>query len=98
MDVSTSLELSAAAFRALGDPTRLGVVSLLARGDRCVCELREELDVPGPLLSHHLAVLRDAGIIVATRRGRWIDYTVEREVLAGLVGTVTTAAPAGTGR
>jgi ArsR family transcriptional regulator, arsenate/arsenite/antimonite-responsive transcriptional repressor len=97
MDDSTSLEVTAAAFRALGDPTRLRVVNLLAQGTCCVCEIREEIDVPGPLLSHHLGVLRDAGIIVAARRGRWIDYTLDQDALAGLVGTVTTV-PMGTAR
>jgi ArsR family transcriptional regulator len=81
---STTVELTAARFRALGDPTRLRVVRELAGGTRCVCELRARVDVPGPLLSHHLAVLRDTGLITATRRGRWIDYTLDRETLATL--------------
>ena len=84
MDVSTSVGFNAARFRALGDPTRLRVVQELAAGTRCVCELRERIEVSGSLLSHHLAVLRDAGIITATRRGRWIDYTLDRDALSGL--------------
>lgn len=97
MDDSTSVELNARRFRALGDPTRLRVVEELARGTRCVCELLEEIDVPGPLLSHHLGVLREAGLVVATRRGRWVDYALDHGALAGLVATFT-AEPAGAQR
>jgi ArsR family transcriptional regulator len=62
-----------------------------------VCELLNEIDVPGPLLSHHLGVLRDAGLVVATRRGRWVDYTLDHRALAELVTTFT-AAPVGARR
>lgn len=68
--------MRAARFRALGDPTRLRIVLALLDGTRCVCELREEVGVAGPLLSHHLAVLRQAGLVAAVRRGRWVDYSV----------------------
>ena len=84
VDDSTSVELNATRFRALGDPTRLRVVQELAAGTRCVCELRERVEVSGPLLSHHLAVLRECGIVTATRRGRWIDYTLDHDALSGL--------------
>lgn len=75
-------------FRALGDPTRLRVVHELAGGTRCVCELRERLDVNGPLLSHHLAVLRHAGIVSSARRGRWVDYTLETDTVTETFATV----------
>jgi ArsR family transcriptional regulator len=94
---STTVELDAAQFRALGDPTRLRVVRELAGGTRCVCELRDHLDVPGPLLSHHLGVLKDAGIVTAARRGRWIDYTLDHEALDRLIGSLTPE-PIGAGR
>lgn len=54
----------------------------------CVCVLRERLGVPGPLLSHHLAVLRNAGLITASRRGRWIDYSLDTEALSALTETL----------
>ena len=73
----------------MGDPTRLRVVQELAAGTRCVCELRERIEVSGPLLSHHLAVLRNAGIVTAARRGRWIDYTLHPDALGGLAELVT---------
>ncbi len=64
----------ALAFKALGDPTRLRILAVLADAKRCVCEIQEAVDVPGNLLSHHLKVLREAGLIEGERRGRWIDY------------------------
>jgi ArsR family transcriptional regulator len=79
-----------ARFRALADPTRLRVVHELTRGTRCVCELRDQLGIRGPLLSHHLAVLRDAGLVTACRRGRWVDYTLDTQVLAATFAAAMT--------
>ena len=81
---STSLDATAGAFSALGDPIRLQVLDLLRNGERCVCELRDEIDIAPNLLSYHLKVLRDAGLVVATRRGRWVDYHLARRALADL--------------
>jgi ArsR family transcriptional regulator, arsenate/arsenite/antimonite-responsive transcriptional repressor len=72
---STMVEL-ASGFAALGDPTRLQILRELAAGTRCVCDLRAEVAVAPNLLSYHLKVLRDAGLVTATRRGRWIDYAL----------------------
>ena len=91
MDDSISIELAATRFRALGDPTRLRVIQELTSGTRCVCELRERIEIAGPLLSHHLAVLRDTGIVTSTRRGRWVDYTLDQDTLTNLLDTVAPA-------
>lgn len=88
MDDSTDVELSAACFRALGEPTRLRIVRELSSGSCCVCDLRARIDVPGPLLSHHLRVLRDAGIVTGSRRGRWVDYTLDAGRVHALVGVL----------
>ena len=69
-----SLESTVACFSALGDPIRLRILTVLEDGLRCACELQEQLDVAPNLLSYHLKVLRRAGLVEATRRGRWIDY------------------------
>jgi ArsR family transcriptional regulator len=64
-------------FKALGDPTRLRLLSLIASapdGEICVCYLIEPFDVAGPTISHHLKVLREAGLIEGERRGTWIYY------------------------
>jgi ArsR family transcriptional regulator len=79
-----SLDAALVEFRALADPTRLRILEFLGRGERCACDLGEAVDVPANLLSHHLKVLRQAGLIVATRRGRWIDYRLHSEALRGL--------------
>jgi ArsR family transcriptional regulator, arsenate/arsenite/antimonite-responsive transcriptional repressor len=83
VDAST-LEAQVTLLRALADPTRLRVVALLGAGPRCVCDLQGGIDVPANLLSHHLKVLREAGLIAGTRRGRWIDYRLRPEALGAL--------------
>ncbi|HEY5014508.1 MAG TPA: metalloregulator ArsR/SmtB family transcription factor [Acidimicrobiia bacterium] len=72
MDDSTLIEQ----WRALGDPVRWSIVSELRAGTRCACVLAEIAGVSPALLSHHLKVLRGAGLITGERRGRWIDYTL----------------------
>jgi ArsR family transcriptional regulator len=73
-----SVEL-ARVFKALGDPVRLRLLSLIAShagGEACVCDLTDAFDLTGPTISHHLKVLREAGIIDGERRGTWIYYRV----------------------
>ena len=65
------------------------MIQELATGTRCVCQLRDRIDVPGPLLSHHLGVLRDAGLVTASRRGRWIDYTLDVDALTSTFEAAT---------
>jgi ArsR family transcriptional regulator len=77
----------AAAFRALGDPVRLRLLGLLlAEGDAavCACDLTEPLARSQPTVSHHLKVLREAGLVSATRRGTNMLYTVRTDQLAAL--------------
>lgn len=71
---STTLEERATLFSALGDPIRLQVLDELTSGQRCVCELQETIDIAPNLLSYHLRVLREAGLVEASKRGRWVDY------------------------
>jgi ArsR family transcriptional regulator len=71
---STPLEKRATLFSALGDPIRLQVLDELTSGLQCVCELQQTIDVAPNLLSYHLRVLREAGLVEASRRGRWVDY------------------------
>jgi ArsR family transcriptional regulator, arsenate/arsenite/antimonite-responsive transcriptional repressor len=94
MDTSTIVEstaLEASRFAALADETRLRILRLLAGGPRCVCDLRAEVPVAPNLLSYHLKVLRDAGLVTATRRGRWIDYALDRQGLQRLQAAVPLA-------
>ncbi len=66
----------AAVFKALSDPIRLRLMSVIASagGEICVCELTPLFDVSGPTVSHHLRVLREAGLIDCERRGTWVYY------------------------
>ena len=74
--------------KALGDPLRLQLVDVLRRhaGEVCACELTPLFDVGQPTVSHHLKVLRAAGIVDSERRGLWAYYYVRPDVLAELGG------------
>ncbi|HET7013886.1 MAG TPA: metalloregulator ArsR/SmtB family transcription factor [Streptosporangiaceae bacterium] len=64
-------------FKALGDPVRLRLVSLISArqgGQACVCDLTGAFDLSQPTISHHLRVLREAGLIDCERRGKWVFY------------------------
>lgn len=61
-------------FRAFADPTRLRILSLLLRGELCVCDIVNTLDIPQPTASRHLAYLRKAGLVEARRDGLWMYY------------------------
>jgi len=63
-------------FQALGDPTRLRLLNLMAAGEVCVCYFIEILDEPQPKISRHLAYLRRAGLVTARRDGKWMHYTM----------------------
>jgi ArsR family transcriptional regulator len=80
---STSIDTVRAAtlFHALSDTIRLDVVMLLLDGERCVCELMDELDLAQSRLSWHLKTLSDAGIISGRREGRWNYYSLNADVL-----------------
>jgi len=80
----TLLESVAAGFSALGDPIRLRILGALVGGQRCVCELLEEIGVAPNLLSYHLRVLRESGLVDSSRRGRWVDYRLDGDGLAAL--------------
>jgi len=69
---------------ALADPVRLAVIGLLAYGQHCVCDLQARVAVAPNLLSYHLRVLREAGLISSTRRGRWVDYRLNGDGFAAL--------------
>ena len=83
-DEGTLAEVTAV-LKALGDPNRLRIFAELMRGDTCNNELKDNLDLPPNLLSHHLRVLSEAGLVNSRRDvvdARWIYYTVNREAAA----------------
>jgi ArsR family transcriptional regulator len=74
-----------ALFKALADSNRLRILDLLMQGDSCNCELNDRLGLPSNLLSHHLRVLKEAGLVTSRRDvvdGRWIYYAVDRETIS----------------
>lgn len=76
--------VAAQRFRALGDETRLRILESLVDGDRTVSELIELLDIGQSLVSHHLRILRDAGLVIDRREGRWAYYEVVAPALAAV--------------
>src|SRR5512143_1791263 len=80
--IETSPEADAALFAAVADGTRLRILRQLARsGATCVCNIDASEDLAPNLLSYHLKVLREAGLVTASRRGRWIDYSLAPDAL-----------------
>jgi ArsR family transcriptional regulator, arsenate/arsenite/antimonite-responsive transcriptional repressor len=77
----------AAAFKALADPARLRLFSLIANvpaGEACVCEMVEPLGRSQPTISHHLSILTDAGLVTREQRGRWAYFRVVPDRVAVL--------------
>ena len=75
---------------AVADPVRWSVLSHLSSTPCCVCEIQRQVTIAPSLLSYHLKVLREAGLVVATRRGRWIDYALADDAHDRLVATLPT--------
>lgn len=89
---------NAALLGCVADPIRLGLIDRLATaGKSCVCNMQTEPPIPANLLSYHLKVLRDADLVIATRRGRWMDYELAPDALQRLHAAIPTAATAGSG-
>jgi ArsR family transcriptional regulator, arsenate/arsenite/antimonite-responsive transcriptional repressor len=89
VDATRAAEL----FHALADPIRVEVVSLLLDGERCVCDLMEDLDLQQSKLSWHLKTLSEAGVITGRREGRWNYYSLNRNVLAEAGGLLDALTP-----
>jgi ArsR family transcriptional regulator len=90
----------APAFKALGDPVRLQLMSMIASapdGEACVCDLTPAFDLSGPTISHHLKTLREAGLVDAERRGTWVYYRARPGLMRQLATLLTTdtTAPVG---
>lgn len=82
-------EALAARFKALADPTRVAIVNRLAAADEvCVCDFVASLELAQPTVSHHLKVLRDAGLVESSRRGTWAFYRLVPEAVRALRQTL----------
>src|SRR5271169_940840 len=83
----TQAEQVAPLLKALADPVRLRLMSLVAShagGEACVCELNDAFDLSQPTISHHLKVLHDAGLLDRDKRGVWVYYRARTQALASL--------------
>ena len=83
-------------FKALADPTRLDIFRLVAAQDAplCACDVVERFAVSQPTVSHHMKVLRDAGLVSVSRQGVWAYYAVDERGLALLRGSLDAFGPA----
>ena len=82
--------------KALADPVRLRLMSLVAShpgGEACVCDLNDAFDLTQPTISHHLKVLHEAGLLDRDKRGVWVYYRARTGALAGLAALIGTASP-----
>ena len=87
----------AATLKSLADPLRLRMLSAIAsdpRGESCVCDLAELADVSQPTVSHHLKVLKDAGVLVSERRGTWVWYSIDAAARPAITTLLESFAPA----
>ena len=73
---------------AVADPVRWAVLQQLADNKSCVCNLQDRIPIASNLLSYHLKVLRDAGLVTTARRGRWIDYSLADDALHRLASAL----------
>jgi ArsR family transcriptional regulator len=93
MDSSTTIEMMtfedrADLLKAIADPNRLEILEILSPEVRCNCHLQEILDLAPNLLSYHLKVLREAGLISGTKRGRWVDYELTPDARARIAAAL----------
>jgi ArsR family transcriptional regulator, arsenate/arsenite/antimonite-responsive transcriptional repressor len=76
-------------FKALADPTRVAIINCLSAADEvCVCNLTETFDLSQPTVSHHLRILREAGLVESERRGTWAYYRLVPETIEALRGAL----------
>ncbi len=87
-----SAEQLARTFKALGDPTRVRLVSLIAAADgaeACICDLTEPVGLSQPTVSHHMKLLADAGLVTREQRGKWAYYRIVDETFDALRAAVS---------
>lgn len=91
LDDATAERL-ARVFKALGDPTRVRLLSLIAaadQGEACICDLTEPVGLSQPTVSHHMKLLTDAGLISREQRGKWAYYRIVDETLTAMARALT---------
>jgi ArsR family transcriptional regulator, arsenate/arsenite/antimonite-responsive transcriptional repressor len=82
-------------FKALADPTRVRLLSLIAAhegGEACICDLIDPVGLSQPTVSHHMKQLADAGLVTRRQRGKWAYYRIVEDALASLAAAIRPAA------
>ena len=69
-------------FKAFCDENRLQILGLLRSGERCACDILEEMHITQPTLSHHMKILCDAGVVTGRKEGKWMHYSISNEGLS----------------
>lgn len=96
VDTSARAEESLGILQAVADPVRWSVLESLSGTPRCVCDIQERVPVAANLLSYHLKVLRESGLVTASRRGRWVDYALAPDAAARMRAALPRAPADGT--
>jgi DNA-binding transcriptional ArsR family regulator len=87
---STSLtRLRAKIFNALSDPVRLEIMEFLRNGEKCVCEITPHLNLAQPLVSRHLKILKDAGLVKRRKEGTWHMYSIANLEVCDVIDALT---------
>lgn len=82
-------EVVASQFKALADPTRVRILNLLVRNpELCVCDMNASFDLSQPTISHHLSILKKAGLVDSDARGRWAFYRANTQAISALAGVL----------
>jgi len=91
----TDRSSDAALFKALGDPHRLAMVATMARAEDevCVCDFTGALPLEQPTVSHHLRLLREAGLVTCERRGTWVYYRLAADARARIDAALSSLIP-----
>lgn len=76
-------------FKAFCDENRLQILSMLRSGEKCACELLEELHIGQSTLSHHMRILCDSGVVVGRKEGKWVYYRIDPEGSAQAIALLT---------
>lgn len=79
MNTENNFERNAQVFKALGDPNRLMILEMLQSGERCACEILEDLKIGQSTLSHHMKILCESNLVDCRREGKWMYYSLSQE-------------------
>ena len=77
--MKTKYAKTAEVFKAFCDENRIKILEMLKTGEKCACEILEELNVTQPTLSHHMKILCDSGVVVSRKEGKWTYYKISEQ-------------------